>query len=255
MNVSGSIDNLLVFDKLSRVEVETAEAGDIVAIVGLGSVDIGDTIADPDQPVALPRIEVDEPTLSMLFTVNDSPLTGEGQYLTSRHLKERLERELESNVALRVEPSDDRDAFTVSGRGLLHLSVLIETMRREGYELAVGKPEVIFRTINGETLRAVRVPRGRRPSQPHRTGDRAGRRAAGRDGQDGRQGRLCPPGVPDPRPRPDRPAQPADERDPGRGDHAPQLPRLPAHQGRRSPPGQRRHGQPGPRSGRGLCAR
>jgi GTP-binding protein len=151
VNVSGAIDNLLVFDKLSRIEVDVAEAGDIVAIVGLGSVDIGDTIADPEQPVALPRIEVDEPTLSMLFTVNDSPLTGEGQYLTSRHLKERLERELESNVALRVEPSEERDSFTVSGRGLLHLSVLIETMRREGYELAVGKPEVIFRTINGET--------------------------------------------------------------------------------------------------------
>jgi GTP-binding protein len=150
-NVSGSIDNLLVFDKLGRTEVESAEAGDIVAIVGLGSVDIGDTIADPEQPVALPRIEVDEPTLSMLFTVNDSPLTGEGQYLTSRHLKERLERELESNVALRVEPTDERDSFTVSGRGLLHLSVLIETMRREGYELAVGKPEVIFRTIHGAT--------------------------------------------------------------------------------------------------------
>jgi GTP-binding protein len=151
VNVSGSIDNLLVFDKLGRIEVDLAEAGDIVAIVGLGSVDIGDTIADPEQPVALPRIEVDEPTLSMLFTVNDSPLTGEGQFLTSRHLKERLERELESNVALRVEPTEERDSFTVSGRGLLHLSVLIETMRREGYELAVGKPEVIFRTINGQT--------------------------------------------------------------------------------------------------------
>ena len=151
VNVPGSIDNLLVFDKLGRIEVDHAEAGDIVAVVGLSSVDIGDTIADPEQPVALPRIEVDEPTLSMLFTVNDSPLTGEGQYLTTRHLKERLDRELESNVALRVEPSEERDSFTVSGRGLLHLSVLIETMRREGYELAVGKPEVIFRNINGET--------------------------------------------------------------------------------------------------------
>jgi GTP-binding protein len=148
---SGSIDSVLVFDKLGRVETESAEAGDIVAIVGLGSVDIGDTIADPEHPVALPRIEVDQPTLSMLFTVNNSPLTGEGQYLTSRHLSERLDRELESNVALRVEPSDERDAFVVSGRGLLHLSVLIETMRREGYELAVGKPEVIFRTIDGHT--------------------------------------------------------------------------------------------------------
>jgi GTP-binding protein len=150
-NVNGSIDSVLVFDKLGRTEVESAEAGDIVAIVGLAAVDIGDTIADPADPQALPRIEVDQPTLSMLFTINDSPLTGEGQYLTSRHLKERLERELESNVALQVEASDDRDAFTVSGRGLLHLSVLIETMRREGYELAVGKPQVIFRTEGGVT--------------------------------------------------------------------------------------------------------
>jgi len=150
VSVTGSIDTVLVFDKLGRVEVESADAGDIVAIVGLGAVDIGDTIADPERPVALPRIEVDEPTLSMLFTVNDSPLAGEGQYLTSRHIHDRLERELKSNVALRVEPAEDRDSFTVSGRGLLHLSVLIETMRRQGFELSVGKPEVIFRTINGE---------------------------------------------------------------------------------------------------------
>ena len=150
VNVGGSIDSVMVFDKLGRTEVEVAEAGDIVAIVGQGTVDIGDTIADPEMPVALPRIEVDEPTLSMFFTVNDSPLTGEGRYLTSRHLRDRLERELKSNVALRVEPSDDGDAFIVSGRGLLHLSILIETMRREGYEMAVGKPEVIYREINGE---------------------------------------------------------------------------------------------------------
>jgi GTP-binding protein len=150
VNVGGSIDSVMVFDKLGRTEVEFAEAGDIVAIVGQGTVDIGDTIADAELPVALPRIEVDEPTLSMFFTVNDSPLTGEGRYLTSRHLRDRLERELKSNVALRVEPSDDGDAFIVSGRGLLHLSILIETMRREGYEMAVGKPEVIYREINGE---------------------------------------------------------------------------------------------------------
>jgi GTP-binding protein len=161
----GSVDSVLVFDKLGRVEVEEAEAGDIVALVGLSSVEIGDTIADAENPVALPRIEIDEPTLSMLFRVNDSPLTGEGQYLTSRHLKERLERELESNVALRVEASDERDAFKVSGRGLLHLSVLIETMRREGYELSVGKPEVIFRSIDGVTCEpyeflVVDVPHG-----------------------------------------------------------------------------------------------
>ncbi len=145
----GWIESVLVFDKLGRVEVPSADAGDIVAVVGLGNVDIGDTIADPDQPVALPRIEVDEPTLSMLFTVNDSPLTGEGDYLTSRHLRDRLDRELQSNVALRVEETEERDSFEVSGRGLLHLSVLIETMRREGYELAVGKPEVIVKKMNG----------------------------------------------------------------------------------------------------------
>ena len=148
VSVPGSIDGLLTFEKLGRIDAESVDAGDIVAIVGLASVDIGDTIADPATPIALPRIEVGEPTLSMLFTVNDSPLTGEGQYLTSRHLKERLDRELQSNVALRVEPTDERDSFTVSGRGLLHLSVLIETMRREGYELAVGKPEVIVKMMN-----------------------------------------------------------------------------------------------------------
>ena len=147
--VPGSIDRVLVFDKLGRVEVPEVDAGDIVAVVGLAACDIGDTIAEADRPVPLPRIEVDEPTLSMLFTVNDSPLTGEGQFLTSRHLFDRLQRELQSNVALRVEPTGQRDSFRVSGRGLLHLSVLIETMRREGFELAVGKPEVILKRIDG----------------------------------------------------------------------------------------------------------
>ncbi|MDB5352330.1 MAG: GTP-binding protein TypA/BipA [Planctomycetota bacterium] len=146
---NGTIDNLMVFDKLGRVDVPFADAGDIVAIVGFGGVDIGDTISLAENPVALPRIEVDEPTLSMMFTVNDSPFAGEGDYLTTRHLKERLDRELQSNVALRVEPTDERDSFMVSGRGLLHLSVLIESMRREGYELAVGKPEVIVKVMNG----------------------------------------------------------------------------------------------------------
>ena len=146
---NGAADQVLVFDKLGRVEVESASAGEIVAIVGVPAIDIGDTVTVPDDPTPLPRIEVDEPTLSMNFRVNDGPLVGEGQFLTTRHLKERLDRELISNVALRVEPSDERDAFRVSGRGLLHLSVLIETMRREGYELTVGKPEVILKRIDG----------------------------------------------------------------------------------------------------------
>lgn len=146
---AGSADSVLVFDKLGRTEVEEARAGDIVAIVGCPAADIGDTVSTTEDATALPRIEVDEPTLSMLFRVNDGPLTGEGQFLTSRHLRERLERELISNVALRVEESEDLDSFKVSGRGLLHLSVLIETMRREGYELTVGKPEVILKRIDG----------------------------------------------------------------------------------------------------------
>ncbi len=146
---SNSVDTIFVFDKLGRVEVPEAAAGDIVAVVGLASIEIGDTIADIERPVALPRIEVDEPTISMYFTVNDSPLVGEGQFLTSRHLNDRLMRELRSNVALRVEHTDERDSFQVSGRGLLHLSVLIETMRREGYEMSVGKPEVITKRIDG----------------------------------------------------------------------------------------------------------
>ena len=148
-SVPATVDNLMVFDKLGRAEVEEAHAGDIVAVVGVSAVDIGDTVADGENPVPLPRIEVDEPTLNMEFTVNDSPLVGEGEYLTSRHLKDRLDRELQSNVALRVDPTEERDSFIVSGRGLLHLSVLIESMRREGFELSVGKPEVIVKVIDG----------------------------------------------------------------------------------------------------------
>ncbi|MBN1909320.1 MAG: translational GTPase TypA [Pirellulales bacterium] len=145
------IASVYTFDKLGRQEVHEADAGDIVAVVGLGEVEIGDTICSPQAPRALPRLRVDEPTLRMTFSINSSPLAGrEGKYVTSRHLRERLMRELERNVALRVEPIFGTDQFSVSGRGVLHLSVLIETMRRESYELSVGKPEVIFRTNNGQ---------------------------------------------------------------------------------------------------------
>ena len=140
-----------VFDKLGRGAVEEATAGDIVAITGLPEPEIGDTIACPEQPVALERISVDEPTLSMLFTINNSPLAGrDGKFVTSRHLRNRLYRELESNVALRVESEQNSDKFQVSGRGLLHLSILIETMRREGYELSIGKPQVIRKQVDGQ---------------------------------------------------------------------------------------------------------
>ena len=150
-NVPHQIENLYEFDKLGKIEVKSAGAGDVIAVVGLEDAEIGDTIASTDNPVALPRLKVEEPTLTMLFTINDSPLTGrDGQFLTSRHLRERLYRELDSNVALRVEDGDSKEQFLVSGRGLLHLGVLIETMRREGYELSVGKPQVIYKEINGE---------------------------------------------------------------------------------------------------------
>jgi GTP-binding protein len=150
--VADQVVSVELFDKLGRTAVTEATAGDIVALIGLEKPEIGDTVADPLNPIALPRISVDEPTLSMLFTINSSPLAGQcgGKFLTSRHIRARLMRELESNVALRVEEFSDRDAFKVSGRGVLHLSILIETMRREGYELSVGKPTVIRKLVDGK---------------------------------------------------------------------------------------------------------
>ena len=147
------VKQLYTFDRLGRIETDEVKAGDICAVVGLEGIDIGDTIADIDNPVALTPIKIDEPTLDMLFRINDSPFCGqEGTYVTSRQLRDRLMKELESNVALRVVPSEaKRDEFFVSGRGILHLSILIETMRREGFELSVGKPRVINRQVDGVT--------------------------------------------------------------------------------------------------------
>lgn len=144
------IKELMVFDGLGKTKVESVESGDICAVVGVEGFEIGDTIADFENPEALPPISVDEPTMSMLFRINDSPFFGkEGKYVTSRHLKERLEKELEKNLALRVKEGATADSFVVSGRGVLHLSVLIETMRREGFELQVGQPKVIDKNLNG----------------------------------------------------------------------------------------------------------
>ena len=144
------IKELYVFEGLGRKKVLKIQAGEICALVGLDGFEIGDTIADVDNPEALETIAIDEPTMSMLFTINDSPFLGkEGKFVTSRHLKERLEKELEKNLALRVEPTDSADKFMVFGRGVLHLSVLIETMRREGYEVQIGQPQVIIKTIDG----------------------------------------------------------------------------------------------------------
>ena len=153
-NLPQKIGRLYSYQGLKRVDVQEAQAGDIVAVVGLEDPKIGDTIADLVSPEPLKGIKIDEPTLSMVFSVNDSPFAGkEGEYVTSRHLRDRLYKETQTNVSLRVEDTDTTDAWTVSGRGELHLSILIETMRREGYELAVGKPKVIFqKDENGKLL-------------------------------------------------------------------------------------------------------
>ncbi len=144
------IKGLFTFEGLGKKKVEKVQAGDICAIQGLEAFEIGDTIADVENPEAMATITIDEPTMSMLFTINDSPFFGqEGKFVTSRHIKERLEKELEKNLALRVEVTDSADAFRVYGRGVLHLSVLIETMRREGYELQIGQPQVIIKNIKG----------------------------------------------------------------------------------------------------------
>jgi len=145
------IKEVQTFEGLGRVSVEEAQAGDICAVIGLDEFEIGDTIADAENPEALPRIAIDEPTMSMLFTINNSPFFGkEGKFVTSRHLRDRLLKETEKNLALRVEFTDREDTFIVYGRGILHLSILIETMRREGYELQVGQPRVLFKEIDGQ---------------------------------------------------------------------------------------------------------
>ncbi len=145
------IKELNIFEGMGRLKVDEVQAGDICALVGLESFDIGDTVADIENPEGLKSIAIDEPTMSMLFTINDSPFFGkEGKYVTSRHIRERLEKELEKNLALRVEATADANKFMVFGRGILHLSVLIETMRREGYELQIGQPQVIIKEIDGK---------------------------------------------------------------------------------------------------------
>src|SRR5690606_3787961 len=148
--VTGKVNQVLRFAGLERTVVEEAEAGDIIAINGIEEIGIGSTLCDPRHLEALPVLTVDEPTMTMEFLVNTSPMAGrEGKFVTSRQLRERLERELKSNVALRVEFTADSDTFVVSGRGELHLTILIENMRREGYELAVSRPKPRIRMVEG----------------------------------------------------------------------------------------------------------
>lgn len=152
------IKELLTFEGLGKRSVPEVMAGDICAIVGLEAFEIGDTVCDAENPEPLPTIAVDEPTMSMLFTINNSPFFGrDGKFVTSRHLKERLDRELEKNLALRVQPGPGADSFVVYGRGILHLSILIETMRREGYELQVGQPRVVTKEVDGRMCEPIEV--------------------------------------------------------------------------------------------------
>jgi GTP-binding protein len=155
---AGKIKQLFVFDGLGRIEVDAVACGDLCAVVGLETVDIGDTIADPEAPEPLPLIAIDEPTLTMLFMANNSPVYGQdGKFVTSRQLRDRLYKETEQDMALQVEPTSTADTYTVSGRGILHLSILMETMRREGFEFMVGQPRVIFKEINEKKAEPVEV--------------------------------------------------------------------------------------------------
>jgi GTP-binding protein len=155
---AGRIKEIFIFEGLGKAKTERVEAGDICAVVGLDSFEIGDTIADFDAPEAMPPMHIDEPTMSMVFTINNSPFYGrEGQFVTSRHLRDRLMKETEKNLALKVMDTDSQDTFMVFGRGILHLSILIETMRREGYELQVGQPRVIIKEIDGKKCEPVEI--------------------------------------------------------------------------------------------------
>ena len=156
--VKQRIKELHVFEGMGRKKVQSVQSGDICALVGIEGFEIGDTVADASSPEALPRIAIDEPTMSMTFTINDSPFFGrDGKYVTSRHISDRLTRELDRNLALRVQKDPHEDVWTVFGRGVLHLSVLIETMRREGYELQVGQPQVIIKEIDGQKCEPIEL--------------------------------------------------------------------------------------------------
>ena len=253
----GRVLQILAFHGLERVELDEASAGDIIAFTGVDGLKISDTICDPEVVEPLPALLVDEPTISMTFQVNDSPLGGrEGKYVTSRNLRARLDEELIHNVALRVEPAENPDKFKVSGRGELHLAILIENMRREGYELAISRPEVILKTIDGEVREpwetlTVDVEEQHQGAVMERLG-----RAAWR-GQRYRAGRARPGAsrLPDSDARPDR--LPLGILD-GHIRHRSHLSRFralrPTHRGGSRPAGERRAGVDGDRQGGSLRA-
>ena len=234
------ITKLYSFEGLKRVDETIGRPGDILAIAGVEGITIGETVTSAETPEPLPPIQIDEPTIAMAFTINTSPFAGrEGQWVTSRNLRERLDKELLTNVSIRVEELG-HDTFKVMGRGELQLAILIEMMRREGYELAVGKPEILTRTIDGKLQEPRGTPDHRLPRELPRRGDREARRPQGQDDQDG-QPRLRPraPGIPRPLARPDRPAQRNPHRHARHGHHELALPRLHRVAGRnphRAPP-------------------
>ena len=203
------------FVGLSREEADVVEAGDLCGIYGVEDIEIGDTLAAPDRPEAMPVIAIDEPTMTIVMRVNDSPFAGRdgGRFLTSRHLRDRLEKELRVNVALRVEPGETADAFRLSGRGVMHLGFLLETMRREGYEFGVGKPQVLFQGRRRRDPRADRVSDRRCAGGRVRQGDRDPRHAQGRAAQDGAEGHVHAHRVHGARARPDRRSHPHPQRD------------------------------------------
>jgi GTP-binding protein len=215
-SIKGRVNQVLTFQGLDRVQATEAGPGEIVLINGIADIGIGVTMTDPLNPAPLPMLKVDEPTLTMNFCVNTSPLAGrEGKFVTSRQIWDRLQKELQHNVALRVKETDEEGIFEVMGRGELHLTILLENMRREGYELAVSKPRVVFREINGEKCEPIELvtadieesPPGRRDAGPGRAQGRAGQHGAGRPWP-------CAPGIPHSSAGPDRFHQRVPEPDP-----------------------------------------
>ena len=228
--IDGSIQRAKVVElyltrQLTRVPVDEAGPGDLVAVAGIAEITIGETLADPDDPRPLPVITVDEPALSMTIGINTSPLAGrDGTKMTARLVKNRLDAELVGNVSIRVNPTDRPDAWEVQARGELQLAVLVETMRREGFELTVGKPEVVTRDDRRPALRAGRAGHDRHPRRPPRRGHAAARAPQGADGEHGQpRPRLGAPRVPRAGARPDRLPHRVPDRDPRHGRAQPHL--------------------------------